>query len=432
LGRTAFAPRALLALRVVLSILTVTPVRAEEGALTLSQAVEYSLQNNGELKALRDEKGIRDAGIVRAGVLPNPTLDLEGATGAMTGSSAENRLSLGISQEFLLAGKRGKRLAVAERELEAYRWLLADRERLVREEVKTAFYEVLLAEQRVAYAERSIALSRQLFNVAQERLAAGDIPELEMNLAKVEVARREGAKIEAARALVQSRAKLAQVMNLPTGDRPAVAGRLHSTTALNRSLGDLKQTALDKRPDLKALQAERSRGDAYIALASAEGIPNLTAGVSVNRDTTTMDIGGVEGKDTAYTIGLRLSIPIPVFDKNREGVQEARAKRSSAESRLSAALANVEREVETAYASYVNSDHVLSLYNSSVMPQLEENVRLTQEAYSVGEVGILAVIEEQKKFSEVSENYLTALYDRQTALVKLESTVGTELTGGMQ
>ena len=36
-----------------------------------------------------------------------------------------------------------------------------------------------------------------------------------------------------------------------------------------------------------------------------------------------MEIGGIEGKDTAYTIGLKLSMPIPLFDRNQAGVQDA-------------------------------------------------------------------------------------------------------------
>jgi len=57
---------------------------------------------------------------------------------------------------------------------------------------------------------------------------------------------------------------------------------------------------------------------------------------------------------------------------------------------------------------------------------------LTSEAYRLGEVGILAVIQEQKKFFEVNDGYLTALHDRQTAFVKLESAVATDLSGGAQ
>ncbi|MDA8412765.1 MAG: TolC family protein [Desulfobacteraceae bacterium] len=405
---------------------------AETRKLALPQVVELSLQNNGDLKAFREEKGIRDAAKVRAGLLPNPTLELEGGTGALTGSSAENSLSLGVSQEFFLAGKRQKRLAIAEQELEMYRWQLADRERLLREEVKTAFYDAILAQQRISLLDRSIALNRQLLDVTKERLAAGDIPELEMNLVKVELARSEGAKIEVEKALSQNQAKLLTLMGLPPGEDPSIVGTFETEILLQKNLVDLKQLAHEKRPDRNALESEKNRGESDITLARAEGIPDLTAGLAFRRDTTTMEIGGIEGKETGYTIGLKLSMPIPVFDRNQAGVQEARAKRNSTESRLTAAIRSAEREVETAYASFKNAEKVLSLYKSSIIPQLEENLKLTQEAYRLGEVGILTVIQEQKKFFEVNDSYLAALHDRQAALVKLETAVATELTGGVQ
>ena len=432
MGTTVCARRALLLVPVIICIVTSQPVRAETPQLALQQAVEYALQNNGELRSFREEKGIREAGKVRAGLLPNPTLDLEAGTGALTGSEAENNLSIGVSQEFFLTGKRDKRLAIAERELEMHRWQLADRERVRREEVKTAFYGVILAQNRTDLADRAIDLNRQLLDVTRERLAAGDIPELEMNLVKVELARSEGSRIDVAKSLNQSRARLWSLMGLPGGESPAIAGNLAADLAMTKSLIDLKLLASGNRPDLKALEAEKGRGEAEIVLARAEGIPNLTAGLAVSRDTTSMEIGGVEGKDTAYTIGLKLSIPLPIFDRNQAGVQEARARRSSIENRLLAAIRDVDREVETAYAGYLNSEKVLALYLTNIIPQLEENLKLTQEAYRLGEIGILAVIQEQKKFFEVSEGYLTALHDRQTAFVRLESAVATELTGGAQ
>jgi cobalt-zinc-cadmium efflux system outer membrane protein len=432
LGTTAFARRISILMPVIVAVLSSTLVLADTQKLELRQVVEFSLQNNGDIKSFHEEKGIRDGGKTRAGLFPNPTLELEGGTGALTGSSTENSLSVGVSQEFFLAGKREKRLALAESELEMYRWQVADRERVLRQEVKTAFCDVLLAEQRIVLADRSITLSRQLLEVAKERLAAGDIPELEMNLVKVELARSEGARIDVERMLLQNQAKLWMLMGLSSGEYPALVGTLEATTAIAKKLVELKQLAHEKRPDLKGLEAEKSRGEADIALARTEGIPNLTAGIALKRDTTAMETGGIEGKDTAYTIGVKLSVPIPLFDRNQAGVQEARARWSSTESRLLAAARNVERDVETAYAIYLNSEKVLSLYKTNIIPQLEENLSLTQEAYRLGEVGILTVIQEQKKFFEVSEGYLTALHDRQAALVKLEAAVATEFSGGAQ
>jgi len=417
---------------VIVSALASTPVRAEEQTLSLPRVIEYSLRSNGELKSFREEKGIREAGKVRAGLLPNPTLDFEAVTGAMTGSSDENSLSVGISQEFSLTGKRDKRLTIAERELEIYRWQLADRERVLREEVKTAFYEAILAMKRTDLADRAIALNRQLLDVAGERLAAGDIPELEMNLVKVELARSEGSRIDSARTMSQSQSRLWSFMGLPVEESPALAGSLDTEVTMTRSLADLKQLALGQRPDVKALEAENGRGDADIILAEAESVPNLTAGLFYSHERRTDATGTGEEEVSDNLLGIRLSLPIPVFDRNQAGVQESRARKSSSESRLLATKRNVEREVETAYASYHSSEKVLSLYKTDILPQLEENLKLTQEAYRLGEVGILSVIQEQKKFFEVSEGYLTALHDRQTALVRLESAVATELSGGVQ
>lgn len=430
MGTTVFARGAMLLASVIFCVVAPSPLQAEE--LTLPQAVEYALQNNGDLKSFREEKGLRDAGKIRAGLLPNPTLELEGNTGALSGSSAENSITLGLSQEFFLAGKREKRLALAEREQEIYHWQLADRKRMLREEVKTAFYNVILAQQRTALADRFIELNKQLLGVARERLTAGDIPELEMNLVKVELARSEGTRIDAEKTLIQSQARLYALMGLAPGQDPVFAGNFESELSLAKSLADLKQLASWKRPDLKVLGSEKNRGDADIVLARAEGIPNLTAGLAVKREETAMEVGGVEGRDTVYTIGLKLSMPIPLFDRNQAGLQEARARRNSSENRSIAAIRNVEREVESAYAGFLNTGKVLALYRTNIIPQLEENLKLTQEAYRLGETGVLSVIQEQKKFFEVNDGYLVARHEHQAAFVKLESATATEFSGGAQ
>ncbi len=432
MGTTVLVRGVLLLVPGIVSVLSSTPVFAETQKLALPQVVAFSLQNNGDLASFREEKGLRDAGKIRAGLLLNPTLDFEAGTGALTGNSTENNVTLGISQEFSLTGKRDKRLNIAERELEIYRWQLADRERVIREEVKTAFYDAILTNKRIELSDRAIDLNRQLLDVTKERLAAGDIPELEMNMVKVELARSEGSKIDVAKALNQNQLKLWTLMGLPTGEAPEITGNLDAETIMTKSLVDLKQLALGLRPDVKALEAEKGRGDADIVLAEAEKIPNLTAGIFYSHDRRTDATGTGEEKVRDNLFGIRLSMPIPLFDRNQAGVQEARAKKNSSESRLLAVRRNIERQVETAYGNYLNSEKILSLYKINIIPQLEENLKLTQEAYRLGEVGILAVIQEQKKFFDINEGFLSALHERQSAIVKLESAIATELSGGVQ
>ena len=392
---------------------------------TLQQAVEFSLQNNGDLKALREEKGIREAGKIKAGLYPNPVMEMDGTTGELTGSRFENTLSVGVSQEFLTAGKRGKRLQAAAKEIESFDRQVDNSGRLLMEEVKTAFNDLLLAGNKVELAERSIALNSQLLDVTKQRFDAGDVPELEVNLARVEAARSEGRKAEAERELYPSRARLLTLMGLPQDEAASFNGSLE-IKPFTRTVGELKRLALAQRADLKALEAEKAKGDAEVALARAERIPNVTVGVGYQRENSAIDVAGEEVKSRDNLIGMKISIPIPLFDRNQAGIREAKARKGSAENRYAFARLAIEREVESAFARLTTAEKSLSIYAKDIIPQLEENLKLVQEAYRLGEVGILTVIEEQKKFFEVNDGYLSALYSRQSALVKLESAVGTD------
>ena len=409
-----------------LTVTTTAQLHASERAVTLPEIIAIAKESNGELRALREELGIGEAGRIKAGLYPNPVLDLEGATGALTGSSSESRLSFGVSQEFLTGGKREKRLAVAESELVRFGGQIRNAERLLLLEVKTGFYDLLLLENRLDLAHESQELINQLLQITRERLAAGDIAELDVNLARVEAARGEGRKVEVERELVPARQRLLSLMGSSAMEELKITDSQGMTSfALN--LAELKSMALKNRPDLRALESEISKGEAEVTLALAERIPNLTAGIAVSRESTLTSVGALDDRSTDYLIGLKLSVPIPFFDQNQAALKEARIRKSSAGIRQASVRQSIEREVEGAHTRLATAEKSLNIYTMEIIPQLLENLKLVQEAYRLGEVGILAVLEEQKKFSEVSEGYLSALYSRNAALAKLEAAVGIEL-----
>ena len=221
------------------------------------------------------------------------------------------------------------------------------------------------------------------------------------------------------------------LMGLRSGEAAAFSGSLEGKS-FTKSLDELKVLALATRPDLKALESEQAKSDAEITLAQAERIPNVTAGLGFQRENTAIEVGGSDVKSRDNLIALKVSIPIPLFDRNQAGIREAQARKGSAENRYAFARLTAEREVEAAYALLTTAEKSLAIYAKDIIPQLEENLKLVQEAYALGEVGILTVIEEQKKFFEVHDGYLSALHNRQTALVKLETAVAIDLSGGVQ
>lgn len=202
-----------------LTTMAARQAKADGGSLTMAEIIATAKESNAELRALRAEKGVGEAGRIRAGLYPNPTLELDGATGAMTGSSSENRLGVGISQEFLTGDKRQKRLAVTDAELLRFDHQYRDFERRVVAAVKLGYYDLLLAEGRRDLAVQSRELGSQLLKIARERFAAGEIAELDVNLARVEAGRSEVRSMEAEREMVGRRQQLSPSWAIRPVDR---------------------------------------------------------------------------------------------------------------------------------------------------------------------------------------------------------------------
>lgn len=401
------------------------PLHAEETVVTLQEIMAIARENNGDLKALREEMGIGEAGKIKAGLYLNPVLELEGATGALTGSSAENRLGIGVSQEFMIGDKREKRLAVAESELARFASRIKDVERLLLLEVKIKFFDLLMAESRLDLALKSRELNNQLLLIARERLAAGDVAELDLNLARVETARSEERKVEAERDLVPARQQLLLLMGKPDLTEVKISANQEKKT-LPENTVELKALALKNRPDLQSMAAEKNKSEAELSLAQAERLPNVTAGVGLSWERSETSLGNLQERSTDYLIGMKLSVPLQFFDRNQAGIKEALVRKSSIDIRQSFVRQSIEREVEAAHARLVSAEKSLNIYANEIIPQLTENLKLVQEAYRLGETGILAVIEEQKKFIEVNDAYLTALHSRNRAAAQLEAAVGAE------
>jgi len=418
-------------LALTLSAIACRPVLAEPVLpLSINKIVALALKQSAGLAALEKDATAMQSLAVQAGTLVNPTLELQGSTGSMTGSPDEHTASIGINQELPLYGKLRLRREVLQREAETLQRQRDNTARLLKDEVATLALDYLLAAKRVELASGLVQLNRDLVVITGERFEAGDIPELELNLAKVELARAESRLLEIERERIPLRIRIASLTGLNESDI-----KLSDTSykpALSQSRQDLVKQALASRPDLLSLAIERDKAEAENRLARAEALPNLTAGLFAQWQRGKTEVGGMSEINNDTQLGLRLTMPIPIFDRNQGGRAAAKSKLDAANSRLLAMERTVTAEVEAATSRLSSSDRILALLEQSIIPQLNENLKLTQEAYRLGEVGILSVIDEQKKFFEVNDGYLSAMHGRRVAFIKLETAAAIDLSGGVQ
>ena len=417
-------------LSLLLAAFTCLPALAEPAPRSINEIVALALKHSAELAALEKDTAARHSLAIQAGTLSNPTLELQGSTGSLTGSPDEQAVSIGINQELPLYGKLRLRREALQREAETLQRQRDNSARLLKDEVSALALDYSLSLKREALAADLVQLNRDLLVIARERFKAGDIPELELNLAKVELARAESRLLDVEREKIPLHIKIASMTGLSESEI-RLSDSLSTPIAPPKNRDIVKQ-ALGSRPDFQALARERDKAETETRLAKAEALPNVTAGLFAQWQRSSVELGGLSSTSRDTQLGLRLSMPIPVFDRNRDGRAAAQARLDAADFRRVALERSITAEVEAASARLASSERMLALFEHGMIPQLAENLKLTQEAYRLGEVGILSLIDEQKKFFEVNDGYLSAQHAKHMALIKLETAVAAELTGGVQ
>lgn len=415
--------------RIIVGICALFGVPAVAAAEPLSpeRVVAQALEHNGELQALRQELGVAEAEAARAGLRPDLVFEVGLETGEWTGSRGENRYRAGLSREFTAPGKRELRRSAGAKGLEGARAQVEDAERLLKRDLKEALYGYRHAQEQETLARRIAELDRELLAVAQQRFAAGDVAELEVNIARVEALQAEERRQAQALETAAQLQELSRLMGLPGAAQPELAVALAAGKYVTEPEG-LRQRALQLRPDLRALQLQVESSRIGVDLAKLERRPNLNAGLTYSQEQSREQSGGLADDVTDHLLGIQVSVPIPAGGRQQALQREATARRGGAERRLRALQDGVIREVATAVSRLEGAAAAVERYRTGVLPGLEANLQTLREAYRLGETGLWSVLEGRRRYEETSADYLRRLYDWNLAMAALEAAVGEELT----
>ena len=159
------------------------PAYAQQAArLTLQSALDLAEKQNLDLAAVRRRRAVALAGIQIARQRPNPSLSFE----ALRDTPHEALL---FEQPLELGAKRGRRIEVARQEGILTDVEIGALERQVRRNTREAFYRALLSRAESARLARVVQLAQRLEQIARQRFEAGDVSQLEVIQAGLEVAR---------------------------------------------------------------------------------------------------------------------------------------------------------------------------------------------------------------------------------------------------
>lgn len=235
--------------------------------------------------------------------LYNPTLAAQYEEGEF------RRQSVGINQQIDLGGKRDARQRVASSQTQSAEESLA----LVRQEVLAEIFSALgmaaVSAEQLKIADERKALIERLRTLANERRRAGDVSQIELELARLAYAEAALLRSQAAAQQVTAEQALARVAGADLAPYPPLP-MSYTSVSLNESSVSAILTDL---PSVRAAQARVAAARAAVDLRRRERRPDPTIGLFAGR----------EGDDDL--IGIRFSIPLPVRNSFRAEVDAASA-----------------------------------------------------------------------------------------------------------
>lgn len=399
-------------------------------ALGATDLVEMAMQRNREFLAVKQRIAETQGLLRQAGLRPAPALEIEESTGRPLGSRGEEEFSAGYFHTIETFGKRAKRIAVAQKTTAVAEAELADRVRLLAFDVEARYAEAVAEQQKLEAIQRLLSTNREYYRLTETRVQQGDAAPLEGQLFLTELSRAEAQQVVLANRADRALLELRKVVGVPPSE-PLPLLRAAFPTLDRISLSELQEQALRSRPDLRIFQLLEEQAQAEVDLARAEGKPDFTASARYKRTNSAFDQFGfnragertpLRDRDNILTFGLSVLLLQP---KRNQGAIEAALARSAATRLRREHLEGVIRlEVEAALRRWEASQGAVEILNRGVIGQSEKNLAVVRQAYSLGQLRILDVLNEQRRLIETQLAYLDAQSELFQSFAELERASG--------
>lgn len=407
-------------------------------SLDLDTALKFALEHSFEIRQaqerIREQEGLIIE--VKSLALPNASIGssytkhdsaLDSDRGGNSSSTQDWRVALQVRQTLYAGGgvkaaldaqKAVRTSALAELEASIHSALL---------QVRINFYSVLLAREQIKVQEQNVKLVEEQYQTAKNRFDAGASSNFEVLRAEVALANAKPALIRARNSLRIAIDELRQSMGYVAPRSEAAArvpdfvGEL-SYTPSEYNLGTSLATALEKRPELRSIEALVVAREAGIRNAKSNYRPDLAL------------IGGYEWRKNGNSERVResldgwnvgLSSSWAIFDGRATKGRVVQAKSKFEQTRISAAQVRLAIEVEVRQAvSRVQEAAELAEAASKVVAQAEEALRLADARYSAGTATQLDVLTARVDLTQSRTNQLQANYSYLVALAQIRTAMG--------
>jgi cobalt-zinc-cadmium efflux system outer membrane protein len=394
---------------------------ASEGAnsqsTTVAALVAEVLEHHPELNFYRAEIAAAKAGRKTAGSFANP--ELSGSVGQKTvrggGLDAEGvAWSVTVLQPFEWPGRIGLRKAIANRDVELAELGYERFKIAVGGRVRTLAFGLFASQERAAAASEVAERFQALREVLLQRDPAGLTPLLETRVIEATELTMQRKASEATLARQAALLELNQMRGAaPGAPLSVVSSQLGFRPA--QSLESLLTLARTNNFELRLRAVELAQQGFRVDLAKHERFPSISVGPTFSEE---------RAGDRERILGLGISLPLPLWNRNSGNIETAKARQTQAETSFLVTEREVERRVAESALTYETKVREMTKWRPDSIGHFKEAAELADRHYRLGAVQISTYVELQKQYLEAVESLLDTKQEALQAAQQLELLTG--------
>jgi len=312
------------------------------------------------LEVARAQWRVAAAGLKTAGARPNPSVSVTpGYDTQIPGNYSPWLVPVTFDLPIETAGKRGKRLAEAEKISESARWNFVAAAWQIRGGVRASLLDFTIAGRRAELLQKQFGAQGQIVKLLGQRFDAGAISRPELTTAQIALNKTQLDLSDARSRQADARSRLAQALGV--GEAALNGEHLESDFSIG-GLDELtsakaRLVALKSRADILAALADYAAAEADLRLQVAKQWPDLHLGPGYAWNS------GNAG-DNQWSLGLTLELPI--LDQNQGPIAEAEARRKLAAAKFLELQSQVAAAIDRAVAGFRVAQEQLQTGNAVV------------------------------------------------------------------
>ena len=397
------------------------PANAQEALekLTLQDAVEKAMLLNPQIRKMEVELEGKSAEWKTVIGISNPEISYarEGVSAIQTEPFSEQRFA--IEQQFDLPLASYYRLKKVYNEKEALSMKLEAFKKEVSVGVKTRYTEILYSQYIRKLRADAYNLSKELNEAVIARVESGVGTYIDQLSSEIRLVQAESQQYDAERMFLESRYRLFNFIGLNPDDQRydiQFADTLNTHDELIDQ--EIALYTLEDQPIYRSAKFLLLASEYSLKEAKSRYLPNIRAGYLVQDFGTGFRFHGFEAG---------LTIPIWGMFNEKGRVEMAKSARDGILWEQKNIELGIKEKIEIAWHSYDNSQITIQLYQTQLKDKSIKLLALTQEAYRLGQIDLLKLLEAQQLYLSSQEKYLEALKNYYLKLIELEQYVNKEL-----